>query len=199
MYPNRKRIKKPLHFRVCGEIFYNILNIEFCFCVLLKKKMLVEKMLEMQAENTFRSPQSLEILIDHTVSEDFPQIEALNESDFEEKPLRRILHFLSVNKSQIRYIKKVHSSIAPVVPEIQILIGFVPMEGLCFISKQENHKKVLCGQYIKELMEACPLVHSLEYILFDPKTGSIWAYVPPKCNRYCPVDKNQPSIRERLF
>lgn len=156
-------------------------------------------MLEMQTKEPFRSPQALEQLIDQTISEDFPHVEPLTETDFTDKALRRILHFLNMNKSQIRFIKKVHSSIAPVVPETQILIGFVPTEGLCFISKQENHKKFLCGQYIKELMDVCPLVHSLEYILFDPKTGAIWAYVPPKCNKYCPVDKNQPSIRERLF
>ena len=141
----------------------------------------------------------LEKTIDDIISADFLQIEPLTKSDLDNTGLKRILYFLNINKSQIKYMKKVHSTIAPVVPEIQIMIGFNPTDGLCFVSKHEKHKKFLCGDYIRELLDSCPLVHSLQYMLLDPKSGDIWAYVPPKCNKYCPVDSQRTSFRQFLF
>ena len=157
---------------------------------------MVEDMLELKLDQV-QTNGSLDSLIEETISEDFPHVEPLSSVDYEIKAFMRMISFLKTNTVKIQFIRKVHSKIAPVVPETQILIGFLPREGLCFISSRESHKKKLCDS--NDISIHCPLVHSLTYILYDPKTSTIWAYVPPKCNRYCPIDTNDPHIRERLF
>lgn len=83
----------------------------------------------------------------------------------------------------ILYERKVLSEKFPVIPKVQFLFGFTPIEGLCIFTKNKLHKEVLCdGKLFEMVRQSTNFVHSIQYILVEEEKFNVWSYLPMAIN-----------------
>lgn len=125
-------------------------------------------------------PKSIIEMIDTAVSNDF-KIENLTEDDYNNEIYKMMKDSLEFSNIHILYERKVISNIhrAPIIPEVQYLFGFTPVDGLCILAKNKQHKEVLCnGQLFSIIRESTCLIHSIMYLLVNKKKFEVWSYLP---------------------
>jgi len=123
-------------------------------------------------------PPFLESLIDKAVSIDFI-VEKLDIHDYENENYKSLKYSLEFSGVNILYERKVISKIAPVVPTVQYLFGFPPVDGLCIFTQNKIHKKILCGdEFSKIFQNSTSCVHKLQYLLVEKDRFRVWSYFP---------------------
>jgi hypothetical protein len=146
-------------------------------------------------------PEFLERMIDEAVSADFT-IEPLKETDFQNETYKLMKYSLEFYSAvDVLYERKVVSNLAPVIPKVQYLFGFRPVEGLCILTKNRKHKEVLCdGELFEIIRTSTSLIHSLMYLLVEQSQFNVWSYLPlDKENSNINDDKESLELRRKLF
>lgn len=112
-----------------------------------------------------------------------------------------IKYSLEFSGVTILYERKVLSDKFPVIPRVQFLFGFSPVEGLCIFAKNKFHKEVLCdGKLFEMVQQSTNLIHSIQYLLIEPENFNVWSYLP-----MAPNDENASDLsvglelRRKLF
>lgn len=123
-------------------------------------------------------PQFLEAKIDQAVALDF-DLAPISDKDFENEQYSNLKYSLEFSGVQIMYERKVVSRQAPVIPRVQYLFGFPPIEGLCIFSKNKIHKEALCNGKLAEVhRQSTSFVHYLQYLLVEQDEFNVWSYLP---------------------
>ncbi|MBD3349875.1 MAG: hypothetical protein GF364_00135 [Candidatus Lokiarchaeota archaeon] len=120
----------------------------------------------------------METQIDKAVSIDF-EVKKLSSEDLTNENYKSLKFSLEFSGITILYERKVLSNKAPVIPDIQYLFGFEPVDGLCIFAKNKVHKEVLCdGKLFQVLRNSNSFVHSLQYLLVESDEFNVWSYLP---------------------
>ncbi|MHA1338976.1 MAG: hypothetical protein ACTSRZ_12030 [Promethearchaeota archaeon] len=124
-------------------------------------------------------PSFLEDLIDKAVSLDF-EVQNLTQEDYKNKNYNSLKYSLEFSGANILYERKVISRLAPVIPSVQYLFGFSPLEGLCIFTSNKVHKKMLCNnESFGDIVRASiSFVHKLQYLLVEQNRFNVWFYIP---------------------
>jgi len=145
-------------------------------------------------------PKFLERMIDDAVSVDFT-VEPLKDLDLQNEMYKLMKYSLEFSNVDILYERKVISNLAPVIPKIQYLFGFRPVDGLCILTKNKKHKEVLCdGELFEIIRTSTSLIHSLMYLLVEQTQFNVWSYLPlDKDNPDLNDEKQNLELRRKLF
>ncbi len=160
--------------------------------------------LELKGE---KLPYYYEEMIDDAISEDF-LTQSLTPTDYESEIYKFMELSLEFSDANIIYCKKVISKqhSYPIIPNIQYLFCFKPIDGICLLAKDKKHKEILCnGDLFNISRFSTSPIHSLMYLLISSSHESdefnIWSYVPVDKNNEDTSEKGNVSLqlRRKLF
>lgn len=127
-------------------------------------------------------PIFLEKMIDNAVSFDF-RVEKISNEDLDNEMYQLMKQSLEFSNISIIYERRVLSAQYPVIPKIQYLFGFRPVDGLCLLTSNKKHKEVLCDGELFEIIRNSPsFIHSIMYLLIEQNKFQVWSYLPSDRN-----------------
>ena len=147
-----------------------------------------------------RLPIFLEKMIDESVSFDF-KIERISIEDQDNEMYQLMKKSLEFSNISVMYERRVISDQYPVIPKIQYLFGFKPVDGLCLLTANKKHKEVLCdGELFEIIRNSTSFIHSIMYLLVEQKKFQVWSYLPSDRNiTEIEMGKQSLQLRRKLF
>ncbi len=146
-------------------------------------------------------PKSLESMVDNAIKQDFTEIMPITADDRKNDMYKAMRFALDCAHVKILFERKcITIGKEPVIPKIQFMFGFKPMDGLCIFTQKKAHKTVLCDNAARDFAKGCFLTQSLQYILVESEAFRVWRYIPVCCsNDTCALKKRPLEIRANLF